>query len=41
MTMQDVLALPVADRDWLLARIAAERKREADAIEKAGKKRTR
>ncbi len=38
MTYAEALDLPLLDRDWLLERIARERKREAKEIEKAGKK---
>ena len=36
--MDQVLELPLPERDWLLERIAKQRKREAKEIEQAGKK---
>ncbi len=38
MTYAEAMELPLPERDWLLERIARERKREAKEIENAGKK---
>ena len=36
--MDEVLELPLPERDWLLERVAKQRTREAKEIEQAGKK---
>jgi hypothetical protein len=38
-TVGEVLDLDTSDRDWLLERIGEQRSKEAQALEKAGKKR--
>ena len=38
MTRAEVLALPLAERDWLLERVADQRTREAKALERAAKR---
>jgi hypothetical protein len=37
-TRDEVLELPLPERDWLLERVAKQRTREAKEIERAGKK---
>ena len=37
--MEEVLAMAISDRDWLIERIGQQRGREAKEIEKAGKRR--
>jgi hypothetical protein len=37
--MGEALDLDTSDRDWLLERIGEQRSKEAQALEKAGKKR--
>jgi len=38
MTRAEVLELPLAERDWLLERVADQRTREAKALERAAKR---
>ena len=38
MSVGEVLALPLDERDWLLERIAEQRTREAKALERAAKR---
>jgi len=38
-TLDEVLEMPISDRDWLIKRIGQQRGREAREIEKAGKRR--
>ena len=38
-SMSEVFAMPISDRDWLIDRIGQQRGREAKEIEKASKRR--
>jgi len=38
-SIDEALALPVSDRDWIIERIGQQRGREAREIEKASKRR--
>jgi len=38
MTRAEVLELPLAERDWLLERVADQRTREAKALQSAAKR---
>lgn len=38
-TVGEALELTTSDRDWLIERIGAQRSREAQQLERAGKKR--
>ena len=38
MSLEQALAMDVADRDWFLERIGTQREREAHEIEKAAKR---